>query len=48
MFSSVGGGVDTIRAWVDRIRMSADRLIVSENAIRIFAMTYYSTCPFSS
>ena len=40
MFSSVGGGVDTIRAWVDRIRMSADRLIVSENAIRIFAMTY--------
>ena len=40
MFSSVGGGVDTIRAWADRIRMSADRLIVSENGIRIFAMAY--------
>ena len=48
MFSSVGGGVDTIRAWVDRIRMSADRLIVSENAIRIFAMTYIPQFGISS
>ena len=28
--------VNTIRAWADAIRMSADSLIVSSNAIRIF------------
>ena len=32
--------VNTIRAAADRIRMSADRLIVSKNAIRIFAMAH--------
>ena len=31
---------NTIRVWADRIRMSADRLIVSENAIRILADNY--------
>ena len=41
MFSSVGGGVDTIRAWVDRIRMSADRLIVFLSAISLFAIASY-------
>ena len=29
--------VNTIRAWADAIRMSADSLIVFSNAIRIFA-----------
>ena len=33
MFSSVGGGVDTIRAWVDRIRMSADSLIAPADTL---------------
>ena len=30
--------VNTIRAWADAIRMSADSLIVSSNAIRIFLL----------
>ena len=32
--------VNTIRAWADAIRMSADSLIVFSNAIRIFSMAH--------